>query len=129
MNDIPLTDTMSLPTAISRYGRLGGQEPAWTPHPKLPGVRLCRLVDGADSGGALATLLVSLDAGAAMAPHCHEHETEQHIVLEGEGVLQLDGRTLPYRPGQLAIVARGHEHSVVAGSAGLVLLAIFSPAP
>lgn len=129
MTDMSVTNDVSLAAALVRRGRLGGPAPVWTPHPKLAGVRLSRLVDGADSDGALATLLVSLDAGAAMAPHSHENETEQHIVLDGEGILRLDGETHAYRPGQLAIIPRGHEHSVIAGVDGMVLLAVFSPAP
>lgn len=123
MNDI------SLPSAIRKHGRLGGSSPVWTPHPKLPGVKLCQLVASADSNGALATLLVSLDGGAALTPHRHDNETEQHIVLEGEGVLTLDGEPHDYQTGQVAIIPRGHEHAVVAGSGGMVMLAVFSPAP
>ena len=118
----------SLKSAMQERGRLGGSPPVWMPHPTLPGVKLCRLVESADSGGALSTLLVSLDAAAAMAPHRHDNETEQHIVLEGEGVLTLDGEPHDYRPGQVAIIPRGHEHAVVAGRDGMVLLAVFSPA-
>jgi quercetin dioxygenase-like cupin family protein len=114
--------------AALQMGRLDGVPPLWAPHPKFAGVEMCRLVDSADSGGALTTLLVQLKAGAEMAAHRHEKETEQHIVLEGDGMLCLAGESHVYRQGRLAIIPCGTEHAVVAGEGGMVLLAVFSPA-
>lgn len=120
---------ISLHAKLARIGRLGGSPPAWKQHPAHAGVALCLLVGKDDSAGALSTLLVRLDRGAAIVSHRHEAEVEQHIVLEGNGVLTLDGEPFDYRPGQVAVIPRGHEHAVVAGANGMVMLAVFSPAP
>jgi quercetin dioxygenase-like cupin family protein len=121
-----MNDT-SLKTAILTEGRLGGSRPVCQPHPAFAGVTLCRVVGAEESDNALTTLVVTLAPSAAMAPHRHGAETEQHIVMEGEGTLTLDGVSHAYRPGLVAIIPKGHEHAVVAGESGMVLLAVFSP--
>lgn len=114
--------------------RLQGQDrpqaerPVWTDHASFAGVRLCRLVTGAESGGRFTTLLVSIAPHAGMLPHRHEAEVEQHLVLNGEGHLELDGQAQHYQPGSLMVIPQGAEHSVIAGESGIVILALFSPA-
>ena len=102
--------------------------PAWAAHPKFLGVRLCRLVSGAESAGRFTTLLVSIDPHGRMLAHRHDAEVEQHVVLSGDGRLELDGRIRDYQPGSLAVIPQKAEHSVTAGERGMVILALFSPA-
>jgi quercetin dioxygenase-like cupin family protein len=102
--------------------------PTFTPHPAFAGVRLARLVATDDSGGALATLLVMLEPGARMAPHRHDHQTEQHLVLSGDGRVVVDGVEHGYAPGSLQVIREGLEHAVTAGADGLTLMAVFTPA-
>lgn len=102
--------------------------PTFTPHPVFAGVELARLVGPADGGGTLATLLVSLAPGARMAPHRHDHQTEQHLVLAGSGRIVTETTERAYAPGSLFVIAENLEHSVIAGEDGMVLLAVFTPA-
>jgi uncharacterized cupin superfamily protein len=86
------------------------------------------------AGGAVAAGLnhVVLTGGASGAPaHCHSHEEELFVVLDGEGVLELypRGETRahdhPLRAGD--VVSRragtGVAHALRAGEAGLTYLA------
>jgi len=104
------------------------EQPVWNDHPKFAGVRLRRLVSGAESAGRFTTVLVSIDPNCRMLAHRHESEVEQHVVLDGEGRLELDGRPRDYRPGSLAVIPQNVEHSVTAGERGMAILALFSPA-
>jgi quercetin dioxygenase-like cupin family protein len=102
--------------------------PGWSDHPKFPGVRTRRLASGAESAGRFTTLLVSIDPNSRLLAHRHEAEVEQHVVLSGEGRLELDGQSRGYRPGSLVVIPQNAEHSVTAGEHGMVILALFSPA-
>ena len=104
------------------------EPPVWTDHPKFAGVRLRRLVSGAESAGRLTTLLVAIDPNGRMLAHRHTAQVEQHVVLSGDGRLELEGRRRDYRPGSLAVIPQNTEHSVTAGADGMVILALFSPA-
>jgi len=57
--------------------------------------------------------------------HCHSHEHELFVVLEGSGTLLLGDERHPVRPGSLVArpAATGVAHSFEAGAEGLVLLA------
>ncbi len=101
---------------------------AFAPHPSFAGVSLARLADEAATAGRFASFLVRLEPGAAMRPHRHATQVEQHLVLAGSGRLDLAGEVRDYRPGSLAVIAQGAEHGVVAGPRGMRLLAVFSPA-
>lgn len=100
----------------------------WNAHPTFPGVRLKPLATGAETAGAFSTLMVRLAPGAAMLPHVHDGQTEQHLVLEGSGRMTLAQRSIDYAPGSLAVIPRETEHSVTAGDDGMVLMALFAPA-
>jgi quercetin dioxygenase-like cupin family protein len=124
MSDTPLTarlaqGPLTAPTSA---------EDGWKPHPKFAGVRMKSLVSGRDSGGAFTTLMVRIEPGMAMLPHVHEGQTEQHLVLDGEGRMTLDGIERDYAPGTLIVIPKATGHSVVAGPRGMVLTALFSPA-
>jgi uncharacterized cupin superfamily protein len=92
----------------------------------------CRRLGMAAGAGATGLNHVTLTAGAPGAPaHCHSHEEELFVVLEGDGVLELIPRgessatEYPLRAGD--VVARpagtGVAHSLRAGREGIIYLA------
>jgi mannose-6-phosphate isomerase-like protein (cupin superfamily) len=78
-------------------------------------------------------LLVGLNCfemGQFHALHSHEGMDKVYQVVEGEGVLLLDGRELPMRTGQLVVAPEGVPHGIRnSGPARLVVLVILAPAP
>jgi quercetin dioxygenase-like cupin family protein len=104
------------------------RQPVWSDHPKFPGVRTRRLASGAESAGRFTTLLVSIGPNSRMFAHRHQAEVEQHVVLGGDGRLELDGQNRGYQPGSSAVIPQNAEHSVTAGEHGMVILALFSSA-
>jgi quercetin dioxygenase-like cupin family protein len=103
--------------------RTGGFEP----HPAFKGVRLRHVVVGAGTHGGFSSHVVQVGPGCALHAHRHPDQDEQHVVLRGGGRLTLDGEARDYAPGTIAVMPRGHEHEVVAGPDGLLLLATFAP--
>jgi uncharacterized cupin superfamily protein len=86
------------------------------------------------AAGATATGLnhVALPAGGQGAPaHCHSHEEEIFVILEGDGVLELWGRAAsapeehPLRVGDVVarLAGTGVAHALRPGSQGLAYLA------
>lgn len=100
----------------------------WATHPTFPGVELKPLVKGAASAGAFSTLMVRIEPGGAMLPHRHDGQTEQHFVVAGNGLADLEGQMIDYQPGALMVIPRAALHSIRAGDDGMVLMAVFSPA-
>ncbi len=78
-------------------------------------------------------LLVGLnafDAGQSHALHSHTGMDKLYLVLEGEGVLLLDGRELPMQAGDLVVAPDGVPHGVRNdGASRLLVLAVLAPAP
>jgi len=64
--------------------------------------------DEADLDVAAWAHVVEMDASAA---HYHKRTTELYCVLDGEGVLVLDGVEQPLRPGSLAHIPPGVVHA------------------
>jgi quercetin dioxygenase-like cupin family protein len=64
--------------------------------------------------------LVRMDA-AAYPQECH-HYAEGLLVLDGELLLQIEGKTICVGTGELYIVAAGVPHAVAAGSSGTLLI-------
>ena len=79
-------------------------------------------------------LLVGLNAfepGQFHALHAHQGMDKVYQVVEGEGILLLDGgRELPMKPGDLVVAPEGVPHGIrnVSGRR-LLVLAILAPAP
>lgn len=101
---------------------------SWTPHPKFPGVALKHLIAGADTEGRLSCHMVRVDPGCLLEPHIHPEQGELHEVIAGAGSAELQGKTVAYLPGVMAVIPKGTEHAVQASGEGLVLLAKFFPA-
>jgi quercetin dioxygenase-like cupin family protein len=78
-------------------------------------------------------LLVGLNGfepGQEHALHAHDGMDKVYQVVEGEGVLLLDGRSLAMRAGEIVVAPAGVPHGVRnTGSTRLLLLAILAPAP
>jgi quercetin dioxygenase-like cupin family protein len=101
--------------------------PGFEAHPVFKGVRMKLAVMGAQTHGAFSSHLVQVDPGCSLATHRHPEQDEQHVVLSGTGEMTLDGQNRYYAPGDVAVIPQGHEHAVVAGRDGILLLATFSP--
>jgi len=113
--------------ALTRTGDAPAETPAWNPSPAFPGVALKHLVTGRESDGRFSLHLVRLDPGAEIGRHVHEGSWELHQVIQGSGLLLLDGREIPYQPGMATPLPQGEPHAVRAGADGLGLLAVFAP--
>jgi len=78
-------------------------------------------------------LLVGLNAfepGQTHALHAHHGMDKLYQVLEGEGVLLLDGREMAMTVGELAVAPDGVPHGIRNTGAGrLLVLVILAPAP
>jgi quercetin dioxygenase-like cupin family protein len=78
-------------------------------------------------------LLVGLNCfeqGQFHALHAHAGMDKVYHVVEGEGVILLDGQELPVKTGELVIAPAGVPHGIRNTSGGrLLVLAILAPAP
>ncbi len=61
----------------------------------------------ADDGAAMSAHVTHITQGAA---HFHEITDEMYYIIEGEGYLELDGRTYPVRPGLAIYIPAGVTH-------------------
>ena len=75
----------------------------------------------------LSVGIYRLRAGASDLQEPHS-EDEVYYVLEGRGVLQVDGKDVPVFPGALAFVAAKAEHRFHSIAEALALLVFFAPA-
>lgn len=53
-----------------------------------------------------------VDSGAAIGEHFHSDSEEVYHLLEGDGVLILDGVEHPFHAGDISLLRRGHSHGV-----------------
>jgi mannose-6-phosphate isomerase-like protein (cupin superfamily) len=78
-------------------------------------------------------LLVGLNCfepGQFHALHAHARMDKVYQVVEGEGVILLEGRELPIKAGELVVAPEGVPHGIRNTSGGrLLVLAILAPAP
>ncbi|NDV26412.1 cupin domain-containing protein [Desulfovibrio sp. JC010] len=100
----------------------------WNPHPAFKGVHLKHLVTGETTEGQLSCHIVRIDPGCTLERHIHENQWEMHEIIAGNGEAALAEAKTTYHPGKSAIIPKGEEHSVKAGTEGLTLLAKFFPA-
>ncbi|WP_022663299.1 cupin domain-containing protein [Paucidesulfovibrio longus] len=100
----------------------------WNAHPAFPGVELKHLVTGADTDGGTSLHLVRIAPGCAIGSHAHDPQWEVHEVLAGSGACVMDGREVVYAPGVARVLPPRLPHEVRAGTEGLRMLAVFSPA-
>lgn len=70
------------------------------------------------------------EPGQSHALHAHADMDKVYQVVEGAGVLLLDGRELPMGPGELVVAPAGVPHGLRNdGASRLVVLAILAPGP
>jgi len=78
-------------------------------------------------------LLVGLncfESGQFHALHSHNGMDKMYQVVEGEGILLLDGRELPIKAGEMVVAPEGVPHGIRNdGPVRLVVLVILAPAP
>jgi quercetin dioxygenase-like cupin family protein len=89
-----------------------------------------RTLAGAEHGlSQLSVWAQALDPNGATPPHRHDCE-EVVVVLDGEGMLLLDGKEEHFRAGDTVIVPRNAPHQIIAGGdRPLRIVASFSMAP
>jgi quercetin dioxygenase-like cupin family protein len=114
-------------TIVSPSGTCRAETRPWNPHPKFAGVALKHLVTAKDTGGRLSLHHVRIDPGCAIGDHAHAGQVEIHDVISGEGSCTVAGKEIRYHPGVMGIMPADTVHRVVAGKAGLLLLASFCP--
>lgn len=100
----------------------------WCPHPKFEGVALKHLITASDTNGAFSYHLVKIAPQKQIGLHLHETQLETHEIIAGQGVCRTEGKTLPYKAGNIAVLPAGVQHEVAAGNGGLLLFAKFFPA-
>jgi quercetin dioxygenase-like cupin family protein len=82
---------------------------------------------GAQTAGALLLLEVRQPKGKTPPLHVHEAD-ETFYVLEGELLLQIDGKQHRARNGSVVVVPRGTPHTFVVTSETARMLLAFTPA-
>jgi len=93
-------------------------------HPLAPG----QPVRAEAIGRSVAASWHIVQVATAEPPHRHRLHDLSVFVLRGEGILTLDGRRIPMRAGDAALIPRDHPHWFVRGGSGpAVTLAVFSP--
>ena len=97
--------------------------PAWT------GVTLADLASGVDTKEAFSSHLVRVQGGCEVSSHLHENQWEWNVILDGHGRILLDGREVPFKPGDTFTTPPGVRHAVVADKEDVALLAVFVPGP
>jgi quercetin dioxygenase-like cupin family protein len=103
--------------------------PAWHSNPEWTGVSLADLASGADTKEAFSSHLVRVQKGCEVPSHLHESRWEWNAILGGHGKILLDGREIPFKPGDTFTTPPGVRHTVVADEEDIALLAVFVPGP
>lgn len=105
----------------------------WSPHDllrKLPGPATARWPEGERFTRAFARGGVSVELYAPVGtdPQTPHDEDELYCIVQGDGVLSIDGVEHPFAPGDLFFVAARVEHRFTRFSEGFMAWAIFWPA-
>jgi diguanylate cyclase (GGDEF)-like protein len=69
----------------------------------------------------------SLPPGGATQRHHHRVSEEFYFLVEGEGVMEIDGETRAVGPGDTVLIPPGTRHQITAGDAGLRFLCTCAP--
>jgi len=69
----------------------------------------------------LVACLVTLQPGAIVPPHAHDHHAEIFDVIEGEGIFILGEQRVKLKPGMTICVPAQVQHSLQAGSQPWIL--------
>jgi len=102
----------------------GGGQTVW-----LVGDTYTVKLAGEQTGGAFSLSEALVPAGGGPPPHVHDQEDETFVVLEGELLLEVDGRALPAPVGTVMHVPQGTRHSYVnVGGTTVRMLFLYTPA-
>jgi len=81
------------------------------------------------AGGEQALVCrVNYDPGFGVAAHSHEHTEQVMVILEGEVTMTIADETKTLRQGDVVVVNRGIEHSLVS-EPGVTFLEALAPVP
>ncbi len=69
--------------------------------------------------------VVEISSGSRI--HYHRRLTETYYVLDGEGRLELNGRSIQLRPGMAVMIRPGTRHRAVPGASKLKILNVVVP--
>ncbi len=69
----------------------------------------------------------TLEPGQATTRHYHRESEEIYMLLEGGGVMEIDGETREVGPGDAVLIPPGARHTLRAGTAGARLLCCCAP--
>ena len=81
---------------------------------RRPGVILTSLVDGRSGSTKISSGIAEFVVGASAPTHYHDAE-ETVIVLEGEGIMVLEGVQHRVKPNDGAFINAGAHHSIANG--------------
>jgi quercetin dioxygenase-like cupin family protein len=68
------------------------------------------------------------EPGKQVPPHAHEHTEQVMVILEGEVTMTIAGETKTLRQGDVVVVNRGIEHSLIS-EPGVTFLEALAPVP
>ena len=77
---------------------------------------------GEGDGYLVKRLLIH--SGARISLQRHRHRCEHWLIVAGEGVLQIDGESIPASPGTSVWIPQGSLHRASAGSGDLLLVEV-----
>ncbi|HKE14097.1 MAG TPA: cupin domain-containing protein [Kofleriaceae bacterium] len=78
---------------------------------------------------AASLIALTLDAGAEVPSHTHDGSSEYLYLIEGSGVMSIDGETTPVAAGDAIQIPSGIEHSFRAtGGAAVKAVQFYAPA-
>ena len=94
----------------------------------LDGSTIRVLLDAALGGAAKQSLAeASLEPGLATQRHYHARAEEIYLVIEGGGVLEVDGVVREVREGDAVLIPPGARHELIAGPDGVRILCMCAP--
>ena len=76
-----------------------------------------------DGDGYLVKRLL-IRSGARISLQKHRHRSEHWVIVAGEGLLQIDGNTVPATPGTSIFIPQGNLHRATAGSSDLLIVEV-----
>jgi mannose-6-phosphate isomerase-like protein (cupin superfamily) len=86
-------------------------------------------LSGDQTGGAFSLSEALVSPGGGPPPHIHNAEDEAFVVLEGELLLEVDGRTIPAPVGTVLYVPKGTRHGFTnVGTTPARMLFLYTPA-
>ena len=92
-------------------------------HEFVPGVNI-----HAVGGEQVLVCRVNYDPGFGVGTHSHEHTEQVMVILDGEVTMTIAGETKTLREGDVVVVNRGIEHSLVS-EPGVTFLEALAPVP